>query len=653
MYAKKGLLMVGTVKKQFSVSTLYKIIFWLVIAAMLGLWSLPGLMKKTGKRSEIAWGTINGKTIFRSDFDRKVLAFEEQLYAMRAQYGQYTDQLMESMGIIANPNLLAYDALVREILLDDVAQELQLNVHSEYAQEALSNIVTAYQELGDLIPMDAIDIRNGTIQEKALRRHLHRIGLSMSDFDQKIEQALARKMVRTFISNAAYSPVFEGEIEYSARFLPKTFSVMIIPKSEIVAEVKKDLITDTDLQAFFDRKNKNQDAYLIPEKRSVKVWSITPHTYGIAVSDDEINRYYEENKEKKFVADVSKVQVRKLVLNIEKSDVNATLEQAKQLRDQLITKPADFVLKVKELSVDQHDGLMKPFAKGDTSIDPKLERAAFLLKNKGDISEPIVVNANVILLQLVEKTPKTYKSLATVKKDIIDTLTHQKFGKHFVRDMKEVYKDKDDMRLKEMIAQKGGSVAVKQLIINNGSPLAQAAFDSTVNEYAFYVDNKEGYIVQVTDIQAKHLPNLDGIRDTVRNDLIEDRAAALLRSRVAQAKEAVQKQSFSEVAKQYKAHVKKTGPVDSTNETQVAALGKEGLPSYEMLQIEKAGMITTALNSDHGYVIRLDEVAPLKKEEFEAKQQTLSDQLNRSRMMVITQGFVASLHRNATINLNS
>lgn len=646
--------MISVIKRQISVSRFYKFIFWLVIAAMLGLWSLPGLLKKNAGREEVAWGTINGRTVLRDDFQRKVVAYEEQLNMMRAQYGQYADQLMESMGMIANPTLLAYDALVRETLLNDVAQELHMEVHPEYIKQTLGNILTSYQELSDVIPMEAIDVRNGSIHEQALRKHLRRLGLSMADFDEKVEQALKRKMVGNLIVSAAYAPNFELHNEYSMRYLPKTFSVMMIPKSEIVAEVKKDVITDKDLQAFFERKNAQNQRYWVPAKRSVRVWTITPQSYGVTVSDTEINRYYEENKEKKFVSELPKVQVRKLFLKAEKpADMDATLEKAKKLRQQLVAQPAEFAAQAKALSADANGGLMKPFAKGDTSIDPKMERASFLLKNKDDISEPVVVKDGVVLVQLVEKTPKAYKALSSVRKEILDALTQQKFAKSFVQDMKQAYKDKNDAKLKEIIAQKGGSPVVKELITNDGSALAQAAFAIPVNDYTFYVDNQEGHVTQVTDIQDRHLPTLDLVREKVKNDLIEERVALLLRSRLQQARRETQTQSFADVAKNYKAHVKKAGAVDANNADQLATLRKEGLPVDSMLQIEKVGMVEVAMDDSHGYIVRLDEIAPFKQEDFEGKRQSLTDQLGRARKMSVAQGFVASLHRNATINLNS
>jgi parvulin-like peptidyl-prolyl isomerase len=650
--------MLSAIRKKVIETNFYKIILWMVIIAMLGLWTLPGKVDRRSGSPDAIWGTVNGRTIYETDFARKALDFEQRLQMMRAEYGQYADQFMAMMGIVPNPQLLAAESVVREALLDGAGKDLGIQIHPEYVKQAISNIGNVYQELSDLIPVSAIDVRNGSINIEPLRLHLRNFKMSMSDFDTKLEAGLKRKITGNLIANAAYAPRFELENEFSARYLPKTFSVMTIPKSEIYAEVKKDEVTDKDVEAFFNRKNQAGKTYWVPEKRSVQIWKMTPQSYGVTVSDEEIKRYYEENKEKSYLAELPRVQVRSILLKAAtQADLAAAREKAIQLRQQLISKPGDFTAKAKELSADtetaSNGGLMKPFTKGDEKIERGLERAAFMLKNKDDVSEPIQVKDGIVLLQLVDKKQRVFKPLSDVRKDIVDALTTQKFSKRFVQDMKEIYKDKNAAKLKEIIAGKGATPTVKELITNDGSIMARTAFAIPVKDYAFYVDNKEGYVVHVTAVQATNLPALDAIRTNVKNDLIEERVASLLRSRVGQARQEAHKKSLAELSHTYKATVKKVGPVDFDNAEQVKSLRASGLPIERMLQIEKVGMTEAALDAANGYIVRLDEIAPLKEDAFEAKRQSLSEKVGRDRMTLVTQGFVASLHRNATINLNS
>lgn len=650
--------MISVIRKKVVDTNFYKIILWIVIVAMLGLWTLPNKVDKRSGSPDAVWGIINGRTIYEADFARKTLDFEQRLQMMRAEYGQYADQFMAMMGIVPNAQILASESLTREALLDGAGKDLGLQIHPEYVKQAISNISTVYQELSDLIPVSAIDVRSGTINIDSLNVYLRNFKLSMADFDAKLEAGLKRKIIGNLLASATYVPRFELENEFSARYVPKTFSIMTIPKSEIYAEVKKDEITDKDIEAFYNRKNQAGKSYWIPERRSVLIWKINAQSYGVSISEQEVERYYQENKERSYLAELPRVQVRSIILKASTpADLAAVREKAAELRQQLIAKPQDFAAKAKEFSTDadtaSNGGLMKPFTKGDENIDRGLERAAFMLKNKDDISELIQVKDGIALVQLVEKKQKVFKPLSDVRKDIIDTLTTQKFSKHFVQDMKAIYKDKNAEKLREIIATKGATPTNKELITQDGSVLARTAFATPLKDYAFYVDNKDGYVVQVVTIQEAHLPSLDSIRPKVKSDLIEERVASLLRSRVSSARQESRKKSLSELAEAYNATVKKVGPVDFDNGEQVKSLRASGLPIERMLQIEKTGMTEAALDDGNGYIIRLDEVTVPKKDSLEAKQQVLTERVGRARTMLVTQGFVDSLHRNATINLNS
>lgn len=626
---------------------------------MLGLWTLPGKVDKRSGSPDAVWGVINGKTIYETDFARKALNFEQRLQMMRAEYGQYADQFMAMMGIVPNPGLLASESLVREALLDGAAKDLGLQIHPDYAKQAMGNISSVYQELSDLIPASVIDIRSGSINIDPLCAYLRNCKLSMADFDARLEAGLKRKITGNLLANAVYAPRFELESEFSARYLPKTFSIMTLRKSDIYNEVKKDEITEKDIESFFNRKNQTGKTYWVPEMRSVQVWKINAESYGITLSDQEIERYYQDNKEKSYLAELPRVQVRTIILKATTpADMAAARAKASEIRQQLIEKPQDFAAKAKEFSTDEqtasNGGLMKPFAKGDQQIDRGLERAAFMLKNRDDISEPVQVKDGIALVQLVEKKPRVFKSLADVRKDIVDNLTTQRFSKRFVQDMKEVYKDKNADKLKEIIASKAvASPIIKELAANDGSSLSRTAFATPVKDYAFYVDNKDGYIVHVTALKEAHLPALDTIQSKVKSDLIDERVNSLLRSRLTSARQESRNKKLSDIAQAYDATVKKVGPVDFDNAEEVKSLRKSGLPIERMLQIEKAGMTEAALNDENGYIIRLDEIAPLKEDDFKAKEKVLTERALQARTMLVTQGFVDSLHRNATINLNS
>ena len=62
----------------------------------------------------------------------------------------------------------------------------------------------------------------------------------------------------------------------------------------------------------YDLKNAQEKRYHVAEKRSAKVVTFEPTSYGITISNDEIDKYYQNNKAQ-FVEQPAQVQVRRIV----------------------------------------------------------------------------------------------------------------------------------------------------------------------------------------------------------------------------------------------------------------------------------------------------------------------------------------------------
>ena len=70
---------------------------------------------------------------------------------------------------------------------------------------------------------------------------------------------------------------------------------------------------------------------------------------------------------------------------------------------------------------------------------PPLDNKAFSMKN-GEISEPIKVNEGVYILQLINKTNESFKSIEEVKEEIRSYLYEQEKEKLFNTWMNELWK---------------------------------------------------------------------------------------------------------------------------------------------------------------------------------------------------------------------
>ena len=120
----------------------------------------------------------------------------------------------------------------------------------------------------------------------------------------------------------------------------------------MLAQAKKEAVSDERLKSYYDLKNTQERRYYVPEKRSAKVITFDPATYGIIIPDEDVEKYYNNNKAQ-FIEQPAQVQVRHILFKVGESNKEQEVQQrAEKLRQELIKAPATFAAKAKELSED-------------------------------------------------------------------------------------------------------------------------------------------------------------------------------------------------------------------------------------------------------------------------------------------------------------
>ena len=214
--------MITAIRKSFK-SKIYKVILWVTIVALAGLFSLPGLFKMG---SRVFWfAQVNNETISQSDYQQKVVLQEERMHALRAQFGAQADLLLQNLGMSLNPKVFAQDAVIQDALSNQAGKELSLHVSNEYVLERLSNPLFVRQELTDVVPFAVFD-QSGLIDSRALHLYLQRMRITRGDFEQEIAQALKRHMLLGIVTVGSYVPEAFVTNQYRMSNARKKFSVL-------------------------------------------------------------------------------------------------------------------------------------------------------------------------------------------------------------------------------------------------------------------------------------------------------------------------------------------------------------------------------------------------------------------------------------------
>ena len=158
--------------------------------------------------------------------------------------------------------------------------------------------------------------------------------------------------------------------------------------------------------------------------------------------------------------------------------------------------------------------------------------------------------------------------------------------------------------------------------------------------------------VRLDSIQERFIPTLDAIKDTATQDLREERAVEKLAKRLDEAKKEMKTASLDTLKKKFDADGFETSWVDPQDTKDTDKLKKKELPASRMLQMEKEGALMSSMRPDRGFVIRLENIEPLKEQDYSAKLGIEELPFDERRTGEYLQGFVASLRRNANLRTN-
>jgi parvulin-like peptidyl-prolyl isomerase len=637
-------------------SRTFRIILWVILLAACGAFSVFEFLRTSffgGSSGNSPWiMKISGHSITMPEYMRAVADQEMRIRFIRSQYGQYADLYFQMMGMKLDPQALAVDALIRKTLLNTVADQLPLHVDSGLAQSQLNNPVLISQELSDIVPLSAWDPALGGINPLLLNAYLQQMHISSSEFDAQLVQGIKRNDVKNLVEHSIYIPEFELKEKFAQNYLGHKFTIATISLQDMLEQVKKETVSDEKLKAYFDLKNSKEKRYYVPEKRSAKIVTFDPASYGITITDAEVEAYYTNNKAQ-YVDQPAQVQVRRIVLKVSSADKEQeVLKKAEALQQELVKAPDTFAARAKELSEDSKSasqgGLMPSFSKGQHS--EAFAKTAFLLK-EGGISSVIKTDEGYEILQQVSKKAPTFKPLNQVSKDIKDALRNKKFASSFANDVRPlVGQSKGAELVSKFVQEKNGKEsAVKEAVATN-ELASKTIFRAKEGETSFYQDGNQGVLVTVTAIKESYLPSLEEIKNKVKEDYYKDEAHTRLADRLHDIQTG--KIGFDTLKDTQKTGWIVNSPDDKDNQKEKEALTKKGINLGAMFQIENKGGINTYQAQDKGFIIRLDDIASFDQALFDQKKGALLGELEQDKKGLTMAGFVASLYRNAKINKN-
>ena len=623
------------------------ILFFMTIGGSL---FVPGLLRRVTQVTE-AFIKVNGYSISPAHFLARAQHEHERIEAFRQQFGKQSDMFLHMLGL-KDPQKMAYEALIREALLNNVANKIGLPLDETFVVQQLQNSSFVLQELTDIVPIYVLD-RSGTINITALRRYLQNIHLSMSEFERLVENALRRLTVIGLMNTMVYVSTDEIRERFVQQYVPKNYKVLPFTFERYVQKSRQLTVSDEKLKVFFKQKNNEKKMYWVPETRTGIVWEFVPESFDISVLAVDIKNYYNKHKHKKYVQSPPQLKLRRILLKVEdETQVDNINKRALQLKKDLDRDPSLFAQYAKQYSQDtktaSQGGLLPWHTKKD--LKPIIGTAAFRLSKDGDITDVLRIDEGYEIIQRVERKPKSFKLLDIVKDDIEKILKKQRFSEKFKQVIKQkVSRQAHHKSLKELKEiYNAREIFLKQVELDK-SRIRRELFKLKKNSFMYYVDNGKGFVVSLQDIEKSHAPVFDVVKDRVQEDWYYYQSRNMLKEDLQKSHQLAQEKSFDGVAAQFNTPIEHIESLSFEDQKNVEMWSKKGYPVVDFYAMHYVDEIKVFMKDSDGFLVKLVSKGAIDEELFAKKRDEIVRKIYQEMRDRFQRGFVASLRRHATI----
>jgi len=496
----------------------------LVIFAFAFLY-IPGFMDQTGgvglPNDVIA--RVGEREISLLDFQQ---IYSRQLQAYRLESGgEISEEVLRSLGI---------DRQILQQMIDG---------HAALAEAERLGLQVSDAEVRErILTFPAFQVDGQFIGEASYRQLLQqqRPPLSPSQFEEEIRNEILVDRLQAAVTGWVRVSDAEVAEEHRRRNERVRVDVVAFRAADFRDEVEA---TDGDVDLQFAEEAAN---YEVPEKRRLRFLLVdqTAIFDSLPLTDDEVRQYYDANLSQYQTP--GQVRASHILLRIEGDD-EAVAARAAELAAEA-RGGADFAELAREHSQDEanadNGGDLGSFGRG--RMVPEFENAAFALA-EGEISDPVRSPFGYHVIQVTEKQEEITQPFAEVRGAIENTLKRERSSARATALARAIAEEATTPEELERAASARGYELQESGFAARGEPILGLGLAQEVSAQAFAIDpgavagpipTPSGpAFVTVTDIQDPYIPELDEVRDEVREDVIRKKSLTLAQERAAEAAE--------------------------------------------------------------------------------------------------------------------
>jgi peptidyl-prolyl cis-trans isomerase D len=584
--------------------------------------------------------TVNGTEIRGTEFQRR---YQNQIQAYQQQYGgSINEQLLRQLGM--DQQILQQMVDEQAALAEAERQGIRVS-DEELAQQIFS--IPALQENGRFI---------GEQRYEQLLASQYP-PMTKGDFEASLRRSLMIDKLRAAVTD--WIAVSDADLERQYRDRNEKVKLQVVA---LTADKFRDKVTvnDADIASYYDA---HKAEYRKGEQRKLRYLLIDRDQLRarVMVTPQDIESYYNANVQQFQTPE--QVRASHILLKTEGKDEATVRKQAEDILTQAKAPGADFAALAKKYSEDDgskaNGGDLDYFAKG--RMVPEFEQAAFSMQ-PGQISDLVKSQFGFHIIKVVDKKAAATRSLDEVRTQIQDMLTSQRVEQQLAdrtRDLDARIKKPSDL---DMVGKEAGLVVSDANFFARDEPVPGIGAAPDVSNQAFQL--KDGEVsrglqsprgpmyITVTGKRDPYVPQLEEVKDRVREDVIKVRATELSKQKAGEIAAALRS------SKDFAAAAKAQGL--EAKDTQLMTRGSP-IPDVGVSQeIDKVaftlptGGVSDAIPTSTGTVIvRVAERQEVTPDAFKGAKETFRTQLLNERRGQFFDAYMTKAKQAMKIQVNS
>lgn len=355
------------------------------ICVLFGLW---GINNYTDSSKEAAVASVGDKDFYRQDVNKAYEQYSQQFQGMGIDEQSLKNQALEKL-------------ISDEVLLQYVRKQ---------------GLVATDNTTRDFIKTLPYFQVNGKFNDAQYKAVLNSQRMTSADFVNRIKNALIMEQLQGGIINSSFATDYDVESFFKIQNQLRDVDTITVTIPTLTEQP-----SDADISNYYQQ---HQEKFQIPEQLSVEYveLSLPELAQKVAVSDDKLKAFYDEQKDTYTTAERRKISHILFIVN-DKIDDKTALEKALKAKQELATK--DFATVAQEVSDDKltakTGGDLGLFTVG--SLEKPLEDAATTLQ-LNEVSNPVKSKFGYHLIKVTELVAGDVKPFDSVKDEV--TKAYQK-----------------------------------------------------------------------------------------------------------------------------------------------------------------------------------------------------------------------------------